>query len=166
MKKWLVILETESKTIEIAPGAEVYFDAHFHILSENYAENREKFVLSVSDNRVSRKVLCSLKSFGDVSLFLNGVKKSKFLCHLKHGDKIEAKSGAFEVKFTSDKKKRTWSKKFTPEMPHPTVDNALFPAGWSEPGHNLIYFRPNDCSRFGSNKGFGLNNAFDSAPLT
>ena len=104
--------------------------------------------------------MCSLKSFGDVSLFLNGVKKRKFMCHLKHGDKIEAKSGAFEVKFTSEKKKRTWSQKFPPEITQPEVDSALFPVGWSEPGHNLIYFRPKDCSRFGSNKGCGLNQVF------
>ena len=56
MKKWLVILEAKSKTIEISPGAEIYFDADFHQLAQNVEENREKFVLSVSDHRVSRKV--------------------------------------------------------------------------------------------------------------
>ena len=155
MKKWTYQFESANKTFELHGGDEAMFSAKF-LRIFHHKNVSEKFIINVSDYRISKKPACSIKSFGPVQLKINGETKSKFFEQLTEGDVIETSIGEkYKIKILSSARKRKYSTSFKSDNLHPNFDET-FPDGWSEPGHNLIYYRPRDASRFHSNKGTAL----------
>lgn len=149
MKRWRYQFESDNGILELISGEEAFFDADLCRIFD-VSNIKDKFIVNVSDHRVSKKAACSIKSYGDVEIRINNELKRKIFHHLKDGDTIKTQNKVFTIRLESGSKKRTYSSCFK-ERTLPKIDNS-FPVGWSEPAHHLLYYRPKDCTRFRSNK--------------
>ena len=95
---------------------------------------------------MSLKPVCSLKSTGKIPLTYQDEEKKKFMIYLEESDSFIVNGKKVETQLVQKKsRKRKWRLRESPsEVSSLVLDNDTFPIGWSEPGHNLIYYRPNE----------------------
>ena len=143
MKKWNFTFEANACKIHLSSGSEAIFNADFCQIYD--ATEKNKFIISIADHRVSKKATCAIKCFGNVKMSCG-----KF-CHFSDGDKFELLGQNFTVRVAFTALKRKFSSVISGTSEEIDIPE-VFPIGWSEPGDYLMYYRPEDSSRFKSNK--------------
>lgn len=96
------------------------------------------------DSNVCLKPVCSLKSTGKIPLTYQDEEKKKFMIYLEENDYFIINGQKVETQLIQKKaRKRKWRLRDT-TVSSVVLDKDIFPIGWSEPGHNLIYYRPSE----------------------
>ena len=96
------------------------------------------------DSKVCLKPVCSLKSTGKIPLTYQDEEKKKFMIYLEENDSFIINGQKVETQLIQKKaRKRKWRLR-NGSVSSVVLDKDIFPVGWSEPGHNLIYYRPGE----------------------
>jgi hypothetical protein len=158
MKKWSFIFGSVTQKLKFVGGDEKCFDGEFNLI-KNSPDILDKFILNISDYRVSKRPACSILLNGSIEINVNEEKvPPNKLFHIQENDTFIIGNQKFTIQIEYNSRKRIYSSFFDSEdienKPGITsISDELFPIGWSEPAHNLMYFRPKNDSRFRSHKG-------------